>query len=138
MTIGIVALSGCATTTTTSSESQPASTEATPAETTSSESTPTESTPSARSETSARPATPSASPHEGKQERERHSEPEGKSGEREGPDSYSHAEDTKFCQEHECIGSFETESGSVVKCSDGTYSHAGGISGACSHHGGEG
>jgi uncharacterized protein YdeI (BOF family) len=41
------------------------------------------------------------------------------------------------CNEHTCIGSFETESGTIVECSDGTYSHAGGISGACSHHGGE-
>lgn len=51
--------------------------------------------------------------------------------------SPSHAGDAKFCSEHECIGSFTTEEGTVVECSDGTYSHAGGISGACSHHGGE-
>lgn len=30
------------------------------------------------------------------------------------------------------------EAGSVVACSDGTLSHAGGIQGACSHHGGVG
>jgi len=52
--------------------------------------------------------------------------------------SSSHAGDTKFCAEHHCIGSFTTEGGTVVECSDGTYSHAGGISGACSYHGGEG
>jgi hypothetical protein len=51
--------------------------------------------------------------------------------------SASHATDAKFCAEHECIGSFTTEEGTIVRCSDGTYSHAGGISGACSDHGGE-
>lgn len=51
--------------------------------------------------------------------------------------SSSHSTDAKFCSEHECIGNFTTEDGTVVKCSDGTYSHAGGISGACSDHGGE-
>lgn len=59
----------------------------------------------------------------------------GESGE--GPGSYSHAEDSRFCSEHECIGDFKGEGGYVVECSDGTYSHAGGISGACSDHGGE-
>jgi hypothetical protein len=51
--------------------------------------------------------------------------------------SSSHTGDSQFCSEHECIGSFESEGGTVVECSDGSYSHAGGISGACSHHGGE-
>jgi hypothetical protein len=51
--------------------------------------------------------------------------------------SSSHTGDTQFCSEHQCIGSFMTEGGTVVKCADETYSHAGGISGACSHHGGE-
>lgn len=51
--------------------------------------------------------------------------------------STSHAGDAEFCENHECIGSFTTEEGTVVECSDGTYSHAGGISGACSDHGGE-
>ncbi len=51
--------------------------------------------------------------------------------------SSSHATDAEFCAEHECIGSFDTEEGTIVECSDGTYSHAGGISGACSSHGGE-
>jgi hypothetical protein len=50
--------------------------------------------------------------------------------------SYSHAGDQAFCTEHECIGDFEGENGYVVECSDGTYSHAGGISGSCSSHGG--
>jgi hypothetical protein len=51
--------------------------------------------------------------------------------------SPGHAGDQKFCEEHECIGSFTSEEGTVVECSDGTYSHAGGLSGACSDHGGE-
>jgi hypothetical protein len=51
--------------------------------------------------------------------------------------SYSHASDESFCQEHECIGEFESEDGYVVECADGSYSHAGGKSGACSDHGGE-
>jgi hypothetical protein len=58
-------------------------------------------------------------------------------GEEDSVGSSSHATDAKFCSEHECIGSFQTEGGTIVECSDGTYSHAGGISGACSHHGGE-
>jgi hypothetical protein len=62
-------------------------------------------------------------------------------GTEEGEDkvgSSTHAGDTKFCSEHQCIGSFTTEGGTVVECSDGTFSHAGGIQGACSHHGGVG
>jgi hypothetical protein len=51
--------------------------------------------------------------------------------------SSSHAGDTKFCEEHTCEGNFTGEEGTVAECSDGTYSHAGGISGACSDHGGE-
>lgn len=59
------------------------------------------------------------------------------SGEHDEVGSSSHATDSQFCSEHHCIGSFTTEGGTVVECSDGSYSHAGGISGACSHHGGE-
>ncbi len=51
--------------------------------------------------------------------------------------SYSHAGDETFCKEHECIGEFETEDGYVAECADGSYSHSGGKSGACSDHGGE-
>jgi hypothetical protein len=54
----------------------------------------------------------------------------------EGVGSTSHNEDAKLCSEHQCIGSFTTEEGKVAECADGTYSHAGGISGACSSHGG--
>lgn len=65
-------------------------------------------------------------------------ESEGDGGEAEDEvGSASHATDATFCSEHECIGNFTTEDGTIVKCSDGTYSHAGGISGACSDHGGE-
>jgi hypothetical protein len=59
------------------------------------------------------------------------SEPEDEVG------STSHAGDAKFCEEHHCIGEFDSEDGTVVECSDGTFSHAGGIPGACSYHGGE-
>jgi hypothetical protein len=51
--------------------------------------------------------------------------------------SYGHGGDTAFCQKHTCIGEFESEDGYVAQCADGTYSHSGGKSGACSAHGGE-
>lgn len=44
------------------------------------------------------------------------------------------------CDGHPCIGDWEreqAEGGTVVQCQDETWSHAGGISGACSDHGGE-
>jgi hypothetical protein len=62
---------------------------------------------------------------------------EGSSGEDEEVGSSSRTTDAQFCSEHECIGSFTKERGTIVECSDGSYSHAGGVSGACSHHGGE-
>lgn len=75
-------------------------------------------------------------PEEGSKESQ--SESSGKSsGEQDEVGSPSHASDSTFCSEHHCIGSFRTEGGTIVECSDGTYSHAGGLSGACSHHGGE-
>lgn len=43
------------------------------------------------------------------------------------------------CDGNPCIGDWQKEAakgGAVVQCNDGTWSHAGGISGACSHHGG--
>jgi hypothetical protein len=55
----------------------------------------------------------------------------------EGPGSLSHAEDGKFCESHTCIENFPYGHGTVVECSDGEWSHSGGISGACSDHGGE-
>lgn len=51
--------------------------------------------------------------------------------------SSDHSTDTQFCSVNQCIGDFTGEGGTIVQCADGTYSHAGGISGACSHHGGE-
>jgi hypothetical protein len=82
------------------------------------------------------PGAPAASPQP---QESPPSKPEG--GHSTGEDevgSYSHATDEAFCHEHECIGNFESEPGYVVECTDGTFSHAGGISGSCSHHGGNG
>jgi len=83
--------------------------------------------------------TPTPSKQESPPSGEESTPPAGESGgsEEDQVGSSSHATDAKFCSEHECIGSFETEGGTIVECADGTYSHAGGISGACSHHGGE-
>jgi hypothetical protein len=55
----------------------------------------------------------------------------------EGVGSSSHDTDAQFCAMNQCIGAFTTEPGTIVQCADGTYSHSGGISGACSRHGGE-
>jgi hypothetical protein len=43
-----------------------------------------------------------------------------------------------FCTTHDCIPNYDNGRGSRVQCADGTYSHSGGIQGACSHHGGVG
>jgi hypothetical protein len=43
---------------------------------------------------------------------------------------------TDFCATHDCIPNYDNGHGSTVQCADGTYSHSGGIQGACSHHGG--
>jgi hypothetical protein len=43
-----------------------------------------------------------------------------------------------FCNYFNCISSFwKSTLGYVDECNDGTYSHSGGRSGACSYHGGE-
>lgn len=43
-----------------------------------------------------------------------------------------------FCYYFNCIASFwQNTNGYVDECNDGTYSHSGGIQGACSKHGGE-
>ena len=43
-----------------------------------------------------------------------------------------------FCNYFNCIKSFwQHTNGYVDQCVDGTYSHSGGIQGACSYHGGE-
>jgi hypothetical protein len=47
-------------------------------------------------------------------------------------------DDPGFCDTHDCIPNFDNGNGSIVQCADGTYSHSGGIQGACSHHGGVG
>ena len=65
------------------------------------------------------------------------SSPERSGGQKEGPGSASHAEDAQFCSRHTCIPNFPNGSGTVVECNDGEWSHSGGLSGACSHHGGE-
>jgi hypothetical protein len=51
--------------------------------------------------------------------------------------SMSHAGDAQFCSTHTCIPNFPNGNGAVVQCADGEYSHSGGLSGACSSHGGE-
>ena len=53
------------------------------------------------------------------------------------PDSASHDGDTQFCSTHLCIANFANGNGTVVQCADGDWSHSGGLSGACSDHGGE-
>lgn len=49
---------------------------------------------------------------------------------------YATDSNARFCVTHSCIGSFGSGHGSIVQCSDGTWSHSGGIQGACSWHGG--
>ena len=56
----------------------------------------------------------------------------------EGPGSTSHATDAEFCSTHQCIENFPNGNGYIVQCADGEWSHSGGLSGACSDHGGEG
>ena len=55
----------------------------------------------------------------------------------EGPGSTSHATDQQFCSTHSCIANFPNGNGTIVQCNDGAWSHSGGLSGACSDHGGE-
>ena len=55
------------------------------------------------------------------------------------PDTSPTVPDTPgFCDTHACIPNYGNGNGSTVQCEDGTYSHSGGIQGACSHHGGVG
>jgi hypothetical protein len=44
--------------------------------------------------------------------------------------------ETRFCDTHSCIDYFDEGRGSIVQCADGMWSHSGGLSGACSYHGG--
>jgi hypothetical protein len=55
----------------------------------------------------------------------------------ESPGSTSHATDDQFCSAHACIENFPNGNGYIVQCSDGEWSHSGGLRGACSDHGGE-
>jgi hypothetical protein len=41
-----------------------------------------------------------------------------------------------FCSTHDCIPNYDDGNGATVQCADGSFSHSGGIQGACSHHGG--
>ncbi len=51
---------------------------------------------------------------------------------------YIYSPAASFCSYFKCIASFwKSTSGYVDECQDGTYSHSGGRSGACSYHGGE-
>ncbi len=54
----------------------------------------------------------------------------------EGAGSYDHSTDTQFCSMHQCIPNFPNGNGYIVQCTDGEWSHSGGVSGACSYHGG--
>jgi hypothetical protein len=85
------------------------------------------------------PARETSPPHESEPEPysipedQEEPEPEAPTEPEEQPNK--HSNDKSFCSTHECIGKYGEEPGTVVECSDGTYSHAGGIQGACSHHG---
>lgn len=51
---------------------------------------------------------------------------------------YIYSPNAGFCGYFNCIASFwRSTNGYVDECNDGTYSHSGGRSGACSYHGGE-
>jgi hypothetical protein len=73
----------------------------------------------------------------------------GSSGSSSSDDTYSNpydspdttvdpGDDPAFCDTHDCIPNYPNGNGSTVQCADGSYSHSGGIQGACSHHGGVG
>jgi uncharacterized membrane protein YgcG len=51
-------------------------------------------------------------------------------------DASPSTEPDEFCDTHSCIPNYPNGRGTTVMCSDGSYSHSGGIQGACSHHGG--
>jgi hypothetical protein len=144
MAIAVVTLSGCAAGETTSSESQPAAA-ATPAVSATTESTPAPTPPPAEPSSPAgepeKESTPESAPAPEKApepESSPEKSPEGGCGaEKENVGSSCHAEDGQFCSERSCIPNFPDGNGTVVECTDGKYSHSGGLSGACSYHGGE-
>lgn len=47
-----------------------------------------------------------------------------------------HSPPGTFCNYFKCIANFWNGKGYVMECQDATYSKSGGISGSCSHHGG--
>jgi len=53
------------------------------------------------------------------------------------PGNYITAPPSAFCSYFNCIASFWNGKGHVEECQDATYSKSGGISGSCSHHGGD-
>jgi hypothetical protein len=54
------------------------------------------------------------------------------------PGNYIYQPSSNFCDYFACIKSFwQNTNGYVDECNDGMYSHSGGVSGACSKHGGE-
>lgn len=54
-----------------------------------------------------------------------------------GRGGYITSPGAETCSYFDCIASFSKGRGYMVECNDGTYSMSGGISGACSSHGGE-
>ena len=52
------------------------------------------------------------------------------------PGNYITSPPSAFCSYFVCIGNFWNGSGHVEECQDQMYSKSGGISGSCSHHGG--
>jgi hypothetical protein len=119
-----VAFPGCANTATTSTEEQPAAEVTTPTETT----PPPEPAPSPSPPEEKTPK-PEKAPERESPPPEAESTPEPESSEPEGEGG--------FCSSHTCIPNFENGRGYPVECADGEWSKSGGISGACSGHGGE-
>jgi hypothetical protein len=62
---------------------------------------------------------------------------EGGSAPNDATPSYS-VPDTSSTPPGENIPNYDNGNGYRVQCADGTFSHSGGIQGACSHHGGVG
>jgi len=51
--------------------------------------------------------------------------------------NYIYSPPSNFCSYFNCIPSFWNQTnGYVEECQDATFSHSGGVSGSCSHHGG--
>jgi len=120
----MVALGGCASTGTTSTPER----QTPAAEATSPGSSPPASEPEAQLEerTESEPSTEEET--EPAPENEETAEPESESSPGGGGG---------FCSTHSCIPSYEDGHGYPVECADGEWSKSGGISGACSGHGGE-